>query len=188
MDTSPQTIGDLFALKLVDGLTLTSDNRPIKYMTVRLRETSVADERIAQRLAERVVLVGGQHKLLVSDADFRYAMTIRHIEAFECDGQKIPQALIDADLVGKLSSHDLGLIEQRVFLVSLAAEVRYGNMSQAEFELIANGRAPGAPTSPQRGGQAADLGQAVAESEPGPALLADYVRDPADGAPAGGGR
>lgn len=177
-------IDDLFTLILVDGLTVESNGKPIKYMTLKLRETGVADERIAQRLSERVVMVGGVHKLLVSDADFRYGLTVRHIEAFVCDGQKIPQALIDWELVGKLSSHDLGMIEQRVFLITLAAEVRYGNMSQAEFDAIVMGRAP-TQASPQREGQAADVGQASAESQPGPALLADFTGNPASGTPSG---
>lgn len=180
-------IDDLFSLTLVDGLTLESNGRPIKYLVAQLRETTVADERIAQRLAERVVVVGGVHKLLVSDADFRYGMTMRHIDAFVCDGQKIPGALIDWEMMGKLSSHDLGLIEQRVFLITLAAEVRYGNMTQADFDAVVSGRTT-AQASPQRVGQAADVGQAVAESQPGPKLLADFTGSPADGTPSGDGR
>jgi phage FluMu protein gp41 len=194
MDTqsTPTAIGsieNLFKLTLFDGLKTISEGKTIKYMTVHLRETLVADERIAQRMAERVVLVGGVHKLLVSDADFQYAMTMRHIDAFECDGQKIPQPMIDLDLMGKLSPHDLGLIEQRIFLISLAAEVRYGNMTHADFDRIMAGGTPsqGGPTAPQRGGQAADVGQAPAQSRSGPALLADFVGVDTSGAPAGNG-
>ena len=107
----------------------------------------VADERMANRLAERVVPVSGKPTLLVSEADFRYALTMRHIEALECDGQKIPQALIDLELFCKLSSNDLelfcklsgndlGLIESKVFLLTLAAEARCGNLTEAEFEAM----------------------------------------------------
>jgi phage FluMu protein gp41 len=188
MDTShalPQAIADLFTLHLVDGIAVQSEGRTLRYKTVRLRETSVADERLANRLAERVVPVGGVPKLMVSEADFRYAMTMRHIESLGCDGLRIPMELIDLELFGKLSSHDLGLIEERVFLITMAAEVRYGAMTQAEFDaLLANK----APATPQPGGQAAELGPAGSELEPGPALLADYVGAAADGATAGHGR
>lgn len=189
---SPNTTGasavidDLYTLILADGLALESAGKAIKYRTVKLRETNVADERMAQRLAERVVLVGGTHKLLVSDADFGYAMTMRHIDQFICDGQAIPQAMIDLDMFGKLSNHDLVLIEQRVFLLTMAAEVRYGTMTQAEFDLVMGGQVPAALASgakpPQHLGQAAAVGQVPADAESGPALLADYLGSPANSA------
>jgi phage FluMu protein gp41 len=179
----------LHTLTLVDGLPVQSEGKLIKYRTVHLRETTVADERWAQRQAERVVVVGGAHKLLVSDADFRFAMTARHIDAFECDGQRIGQAVIDLELLGKLSAHDLGLIEQRIFLLTLAAEVRYGHITQAQFDALAGG-APDdqAAAPPQSLGQVAELGAAAHQPEPGPALLADYAGSDAHGAPARPGR
>ena len=112
---------------------------------------------------------------------------MRHIEAFVCDGQKIPQPMIDLELVGKLSLHDLGLIEQRVFLISLASEVRYGNITQVEFDRIVAGGSPtqAGQASPQRAGQAADVGQAPAQSQSGPALLADFTGGDASGTASG---
>lgn len=180
------SIDDLFTLTLVDGLKVEVDGRTVSYRVVKLRETTVADERAAQRMAERVVVIGGQHKLLMSDADFQTAMTVRHIDSFRCDGQCIPQAMIDLDLIGRLSGHDFALIEQRVFLITLAAEVRYGNLTQAEFEAVAGGkRAPGAP---QPRGQAEAVGHRAPEPEPGPALLADYAGSDAGRQAAGVGR
>ncbi len=176
-------IEDLFTVTLDDGLPVESQGKTIRYRTARLRETSVADERIAQRLAERVANVGGVPKLLVSDADFRFALTMRHIESFACDGTTIGQAVIDLDLMGKLSSHDLALIEQRIFLITLAAEVRYGNLSQADFDQVLSGQSGKADKAPQRVGQAEDVGQPAAHAESGPALLADYVGGAAAGAP-----
>lgn len=183
-------VQDLFALTLHDGLRLTAEGKEIIYRVVRLRETNVADERAAQRAAERVMVVGGVPTLMVSDVEFRFAMTARHVEFFECDGQRIPQPMIDVELLGKLSSHDLALIEQRVFLIALAAEVRYGNMAQADFDAIVNGRAPAqqAPASPQPVGQAASDRPVADDAEPGPALLADYAGSAAAGAPAGDAR
>lgn len=185
----PATIEDLFTLTLTDGLPTTVDGKTIRYRTVRLRETNVADERAAQRLAERVMLVAGVPKLLVSEADFRYALTMRHIEAFECDGKRIDQATIDLELLGKLGSYDLGLIESRVFLITMAAEVRYGTLSEAEFDALVRGQAPpsAGAAAPQRGGQVAGLGQAAVDPQPGPALLADFVGNPARGPAAGDG-
>lgn len=182
----PPGIDDLFTLVLTDGLPAQVAGKTIKYRTVKLRETGVADERAAQRMAERVVQVGGAPRLLVSDADFRFALTARHIESFACDGQTIPQPMIDLELVGKLSTYDFGLIEQRVFLITLAAEVRYGNMTEAEFASFAAGKHPNqAPdqvgASPQRAGQATAVGALAAAAESGPALLADYAGDAAAG-------
>lgn len=173
--TASSRIDDLFSLTLVDGLPAEMGGKTIKYRTVKLRETTVADERFAQRAAERVVNVGGQPRLLVSEADFRFALTMRHIESLECDGVQMHQAVLSLDVLEKLSSHDLGLIEARVFLIGLAAEVRYGNISQAEFDQIVSGRSSGMPASPQQSGQATGLGASAAQPESGPAMLANYV-------------
>lgn len=169
-------IDDLFRLELVDGLPVESQGKTILYKVATLRETGVAHERAAVKAAERVMMVGGVPKLLVSDSDFRFALTAQHIESFHCDGSTIPAALIDLATVGKLSTHDFGLIEQRVFLITLAAEVRYGNISQAEFDAILSGGATGrADASPQPVGQAAGVGAAAAASESGPSLLDDFT-------------
>ena len=180
---------DLYTLTLDDGLPVEREGKTIRYRRVRLRETTVADERAAQRAAERVVMVGNAPRLLVSEADFRYALTARHIEWFELDGQRIGGELVDVELLGKLSSHDLAMVEQRVFLLNLASEVRYGNMTEQQFAAIASGDAPapGGQPSPQLQGQAAGVGPAGAATEPGPALLADYVGQPAAGAADGHG-
>lgn len=182
------TIDELFTLTLADGISADRDGKPLRYRQVRLRETTVGDERAAVRMAERVVMVGGQPKLLVSEADFRYAMTLRHIESIACDGQVLPQALLDLDLLGKLSAHDLGQIEERVFLIEMAAELRHGLISQADFDALMSGQAKPGAGAPQPLGQVAELGQAAAQPQPGPALLADFAGEPAAGAPVGAGQ
>lgn len=186
--SAASTIDDLYSLVLVDGLAAESGGKTLRYRTVRLRETTVADERAAVRMAERVVTVGGVPKLLVSDADFRYAMTLRHCERFTCDGMTLPQAVLDLDVFGKLSPHDLQLIEERVVLITLAAQVRYGVLTQAEFDAFVAGRAPtGGAASPQPVGQAAGVGPVAGVLESGPALLADYAGGAAHGTAAGHG-
>jgi phage FluMu protein gp41 len=175
---------NLFTLTLTDGLRTTRDGRELRYRVAHLRETNVGDERLAQRLAERVVLVNGVHKLLVSEADFRHALTMRHIEALECDSQRISQEAIDLGMLDKLSSHDLELIEKRIFLIELAAEVRYGNLSQADFEAIAAGQQKPPQQAPQPVGQAAGLGSTADQPESGPALLANFIGSNSHSTPA----
>ena len=186
--TAPVVIDDIYTLVLVDGLPAESGGKTLKYRTVKLRETTVADERAAARLAERLMVVGGVPKLLVSESDFRYALTMRHCEKFVCDGMEIPLAILDLELFGKLSTHDLQLIEERVFLVTLAAQVRYGTITQQEFEAYATGQqADSLQKSPQPVGQAAEVGALADHAESGPALLADYAGAAADRPAAGDG-
>lgn len=185
----PARIDDLYSLTLADGLKTQAGVREVVYRRVTLRETGVNDEREAVRLAERVVMVGGQPRLLVSDAEFRLAMTMRHVDKLHADDTQVLQgALLDLDLFGRLSNHDLSLIENRVFLITLAAQVRYGNISQAEFDKVMNGGTPTAAPAPQPVGPAAGPGAAAPASQPGPALLADYAGSHARGAAAGAGR
>lgn len=179
-------IDDLFKLTLADGLKAESGGKEIRYKVVMLRETSVADERKAERESERAVSVNGAWKLLVSESNFKHMLNMLHIEAFKCDGMMIPQAMIDIDLYDRLSPRDLEMLEERIFLITLSSEVRYGNMTQAEFEAIVAGLAPPAGVrSPQPSGQAADLGAPADQSESGPALLADFTgkssQGPAEG-------
>lgn len=191
MDAANQTPPslDLYTLTLRRGLPATTQGgKAIYYRQVRLRDTTVGDERWAVRQAERVVTVGGAPKLLVSEEDFKHALTVRHIEAFECDGVRIGQELIDLPLVDKLDSHDLGLIEARVFLLTLAAEVRNGLMSQADFDAIVAGTATRGKEAPQPLGQTEGVGEAPARAQPGPVMLADYAGDPAHRTPAGDGQ
>ncbi len=179
--TSPHTPDDLYTVTLFDGLPVERGGKPIRYKRVKLRETNTADERDAIRLSERVVMVGGQPKLLMSDADFRFALTMKHIERFECDSMTIDQPMIDLELVGKLSPHDVGLIESRVFLMTLAAEVRYGNLTQEAFDQAwAGSTAP--KQAPQPVGQVASAGAGTAADQPGPQVLADYSGAGAPGA------
>jgi phage FluMu protein gp41 len=178
----PARIDDLYTLVLADGLPVELEGQPIRYRTVRLRETTVADEREAERLSERAILVSGSYKLLISESNFKHVLNMLHIESFHCDGEVIGRSLISLDLYDKLSVRDLELLEQRIFLLTLAAEVRYGNMTQAEFDELAAGIAPkGQAPSPQPVGQATAVGQAGLHAESGPALLTDYLGAAAQG-------
>lgn len=177
-------IENLYKLTLDDGLPGERGGKQIRYKVITLREITVADERIAVSWAERIVNVGGRPQLLLSEADHRYALTARHISAFHCDGLEITQDLIDLDLLGKLSMHDLALIENRVYLLNLAAKLRHGLIKQEEFDLIVNGTSP-EPSSPQPAGQTEAVGALAAGTESGPSLLTDFTG--ADAAVATGG-
>ena len=184
----PDRIDDLFKLTLADGLPADIAGKEIRYRLVTLRDTNVADERRAEALSERAINVNGGWKLLVSESNFKHALNMMHIASFHCDELSIPQPLIDLALYDKLSSRDLELIEQRIFLLTLASEVRYGNMTQADFEAITAGLAPRAvPPSPQSPGQTAGMAAFDERAESGPALLADYAGAAAEGAPQGHG-
>lgn len=184
MDTQTTFPEDLYEVKLFDGLTVLREGKPIKYKLVKLRDILCEDEQRATQLAERVVFVQGQPKLLVSDAVFRFAMTMMHIESMHCDSLVLERSVIDLTTLGKLTPHDIGLIEARVFLITLAAEVRYGNMSMEAFEQAWRGDSQ--PTaSPQPVGQAADSGAGAAGVESGPQVLSDFSGKDAAGTPAG---
>ncbi len=186
VSTPPARIDDLYTLVLADGLPAEVAGKTIYYRTAKLRETNVADEREAERLSERAMLVGGSYKLLVSESNFRHALNMLHIDSLHCDDQVIPRSMMAIDLYDKLSARALELLEQRIFLITLAAEVRYGNMSQPEFEALAAGLAPkAAPTAPQPVGQAATVGAPAVFAESGPALLTDYLGAAAQGAAQG---
>lgn len=181
-------ITDLYTLQLADGLATEAAGRKVVYRTARLRETDTNDERAATRLAERVVMVGGQPKLMASDTEFKLALTMKHIASLEADAaNKLDGAVLDLDLFGRLSSHDVGLLEQRIFLITLAAQVRYGLITQAEFDQTLGGQ-PQAPATPQPLGQAAVSGAPAPAVEPGPALLTDFAGSHAGAAAHGDGR
>lgn len=174
-------IDDLFTLALADGLPATMGGKEIRYKVVKLRETSVADERKAETLSERAIQVGGSYKLLVSESNFKHALNMLHIESFHCDGLEIPQAMINLELYDKLSSHDLEMIEERIFLLTLAAEVRYGNMTQEDFDNTMAGIATKpAIQPPQPSGQTSGVGVVDERPESGPTLLTDFAGDAAN--------
>lgn len=175
------TIQNLKTLTLADGLPSTRNGTEVRYKTVVLREIDYGDDIAAAQLAERVVMVGGQPKLLISDALYRAALTMRHIEKFAASG--LPDLTLDVlglDTIGKLSQHDQALIEERVYFVALAAKVRYGLITEAEVEAILAGKA--GTSSPQPLGEVAGQASADRAAEQGPAMLASFSAEGAAGA------
>ena len=82
----------------------------------------------------------------------------------------------------------LARITPTALLVTLAAQLRYGVITQADFDQFAAGRIPaGSNASPQPVGQAADVGSHAGLPESGPALLADFTGGGANAAAPGHG-
>lgn len=183
-DTTQQ---DLFRLSLRVGLPVTREGKTIYYREVLLREVDVADERWAVRQAERLVLWQGQPRLVVSDVDHKLALTARHIEAFVCDSLRLDRDLIDLELIGKLKPVDLAAIEERVFQIEVAAKVRYGEITQAQYDEMFSKPAE-VPEAPQPVGPAAVDGADASADGAGPVMLADRSGQGAGGATSGLGR
>jgi phage FluMu protein gp41 len=182
--TQPQ---DVFTLHLRVGLPVTREGQTIYYKVVKLREVCVADERWAVRQAERLVLWQGQPRLVVSDPDHKLALTARHIEAFVCDSLRLDGDLIDLDLIGKLRPIDLAAIEERVFFIELAAKLRFGEITQEQFDRIFGGEVE-QEQAPQPVGPASVDGAVAPADGAGPVMLADLSGAGAAGAAAGVGR
>lgn len=175
---------DIHIVHLVDGLKSVIGTQEVRYKVVKLREISVADEYAALQLAERVVQVNGATKLVVSDELYRIALTMRHIEAFQCAGlQDIQLGLLTLEMLGRLSPHDLHRIEERVMLVDLGAQLRHGLITQEQFDAMIKGDKE--DPAPRSEGQAAAVGDAGAPAESGPQMLADFGQGNAAGATAG---
>lgn len=166
---------DLFTLHLRVGLPVVREGKNIFYKVIKLRETDVADERWAVRQAERLVLWQGQPRLVVSDADHKLALTVRHIEAFVCDSLRIDGDMVDLELIGKLKPVDLAALEERVFVIEMSAKLRYGEISQEQFDLVFGGGAQPEQAPPQPVGPTAGDGANPVADGSGPVMLADHV-------------
>jgi phage FluMu protein gp41 len=170
----PSVLADLYTVSLHDGLPVVRDGKTIRYKVAKLRETTVADERFAAQAAERVVFVAGQPKLLASDSEFRFALTMRHVDKLVCPGiGELDQSVMDLELFSKLTPYDLAQIERRIFLVEASAQIRYGLITQQQFDEMC-GPLSKQVDSPQPEGSGAVSGAPASESGSGPAMLADF--------------
>ncbi|WP_211452623.1 phage tail assembly protein [Collimonas antrihumi] len=168
----------IFILQLLDGLPSNVGGKPVKYKTVHLRETNVNDELTAVQLAERIKTINGKPTLLVSDDLYRTALTMRHVEKFTCSGlDDIGQDVLDLEMFGRLTTYDLQRIEERCLVVSMAAQLRYGLITEAEFDQIFAGttNTTTGQIGPRAEGQAAAVGADRDQDQPGPAMLTDFT-------------
>lgn len=166
---------NLNILQLADGLPSQIGGQKVRYKTVHLRETSVADEMAAVELAERVVMHNGKPMLMMSNEIYRVAYNMRYIEKFAQSGMDdIGQDLLNLKMMGTLSPHDMHRIEERILLIELAAQVRYGLMSQEAFDRVFSGEEKGQP-NPRSEGQTEELGEDGPQHQSGPQLLSDNL-------------
>ncbi len=165
---------EIFTLHLIDGLQSNVGGKPVFYKTLQLRETNVDDELIAVELAERVVYINGKPTLLLSDEVYRVVLTMRHVDKFQCAGlDDIGLDVLDLNMFRRLSTFDMQRIEERCLLISLAAQVRYGLITAADFDKMIGGDDEKGPHVPRSEGQAEGVGSVGAEHQPGPSMLAD---------------
>lgn len=167
-------------LILVDGLPTTSGSsgNEIRYKTVTLRETTVADERKAAELSERALYINGAWQLLPSEEIYAQAMAMLSCEKFECsDHDPIDNLVMDLDLFGKLSRYDLQAIQERVALVEAVSQLRHGLITDEQFQEMQTAVMGGNDQPKQPAGQADDVGKA--DSAPVPII--ERIPDDAGG-------
>ena len=162
---------NLNTVTLIDGLPTTLGADTVYYKTVILRPATVAMDLRAVELSERIVYIEGKPKLLLSDEMYRVAMTMLRIERFVADGSglgDIDHPLIDLKMMGRLSPQDLEKIEQQTALMDLAAQVRYGNITQEEFDDFFNAtpNTQKKESAPQPTGEAGDVDEHADQSRP----------------------
>ena len=170
-------------IELHDGFSTTIDGKSVPYKIVILRPQTVAMDMQAIELAERLVMVNGVSTLKMSEEAYRIAMTMLRIERFECTDASIPPYQthdINMQMVGRLHPYDLVKIEQQVFLFDMVESLRFGNITQAQFDAaFSNDKAmPKADQAPQHAGEAAGTEQMATKPRP-PRPLAGRIDLPA---------
>lgn len=171
----------IYTLTLKAGIKVKRGQQQVSLRTVRLRDITHADEQAAVAAAERVVVVNGQPRILVSEAAFKTMLAYHRIDALlGADGTSIERLELSPEIIGRLDPLDWLAIEQRSYLVELAGQLRYGLIDQAEFDRYMQGVIPEA--APQPVGQAAAAGEAAAQPVPGPVMLSDLTAPGAAGA------
>ena len=147
------------------GLKTEIDGKEVPYTRVILRPATVAMDMQAIELSERLVMIGGIPTLKMSEEIYRIAMTMLRIERLECTDSNvnpIDHTLIDMRLMGKLHPYDMSRIEQGILLHDMTESLRYGNITQAQFDAVFAKDQPAKDTdkAPQPEGES---GEAVAE-------------------------
>lgn len=152
---------------LVDGIKTMIGDKEVPYTIAKLRPPSMDLDWRAINMAERVMMYNGIPTLMMSQEQYTIAMNMLRIERFECVDPSIPPiaaADIELDMFRRLHPLDNAKIEQGILLYDMAEAVRYGNITQAQFDAHFNPKpndVKDAPPAPQPEGEAADVAQAV---------------------------
>lgn len=149
-------------VELHDGYITRIGDKDVPYKRVILRPQTVAMDAKAIELSERLIMINGMPTLKMSEEIYRIAMTMLRIERFECtDGNLDPigHALIDLEMIGRLHPYDLIKIEQQVLVFDMVESLRFGNITQAQFDAMFNNTAPKEATAPQHEGEETGAGE-----------------------------
>lgn len=176
---SPE-VRKLYTLELKDGIKVTQGTTEVVLRTVRFRDISYTDETVATAAAERLVHIQGVPQLLLSNAAFKTALNFQYIESIGGPALTLGRGEFTMEMVGRIHPLEWQVIESRVYVLELAAQLRYGQIDPAQFKRWLAGEMPA--QAPQPVGQAEDQGAAPSQSVPGPAVLTDLTDTRAPGA------
>jgi hypothetical protein len=151
-----QTI-DPKVVDLHDGLITTINDKPVPYKRVILRPATIAMDMRAIELSERLVKIDGIPTLKMSEEVYRVAMTMLRIERFECSDatmSPIGHDLIDMSTISRLHPFDMARIEQGILLLDMTESLRFGNITQSQFDAVFKNTEPSQDNAPQHEGEA----------------------------------
>lgn len=133
---------DLYTVELVGGLRLRNarTGADAVYKTVMLRESCEAYLHDAIRQVQELRRTPDGMRLVHNQALFEAARIAAHIDRFTGSGPDLVSADIDLAVLGKLHPLDVALIAERLMHIELAAQLRWGMITQDEYELILLGK------------------------------------------------
>lgn len=142
---------DLYTVQLIQGLTVKNlkGRGDGVYKIVCLRESC---ERFLHDAIRQVQEMrrgpDNSYHLVHNQALYEAARIVQHIDKFVGGGPDLHASDIDLSVLGNLHPLDVMLIQEKLFCIEIAAQVRWGLMDQEEADLILNGRSTSKPVSP----------------------------------------
>lgn len=148
---------DLYSVELVEGLVIgeMQGTRAV-YKRVYLRESCEQFLHDAIRQVQQLMRgADGRMHLVHNEALYEAARIARHIDRITGNGPELRQPDIDLALLGKMHPLDVARIAEQLLHIELAAQVRWGLITQDEYDLILLGKVIGKkPLTPQESLQA----------------------------------
>jgi hypothetical protein len=137
-------ISDLYTVELVQGLRLKSlhaGGTSAVYKTVFLRESCEKYLHDAIRQVQEMKRgPDGRMHLVHNEALYEAARIAQHIDHFSGNGPDLLASDIDLAVLGQLHPLDVALIADRLLHIELAAQLRWGLITQDEYDLILLGK------------------------------------------------
>lgn len=141
---------------LHDGYVTKINEKEVPYKRVILRPPCLGFDEQAIILAERLIMISGVPTLKMSEEIHKIAMTMLRIERFECTDSNIDpidSTLIDLTMMRKIHPLDFIKIEMGVVLFDMVEALRFGNITQKQFDDFYNPTVPNEPNTPQLEGE-----------------------------------